>query len=112
MIHYYKGQYSREGVSLDPSMPAFRYGAGFFETICYNSKRLCHLHSHLDRLHHAMRAYDIRYEGIDFEDVIMQVINRNGLEGKFSRVNIFYPIEEPQSHPVVLAAPFEPQPYK
>ena len=112
MIHYHMGQYSREGVALDPAAPAFRYGAGFFETICYNGTKVCHLHRHLDRLLHSLRAYNIEHETIDFPEVIRQVINRNGLDGQFARINIFYPIEEPQAHPVVLAAPFEHKPYK
>jgi len=112
MIHFYKGQYSREGVMLDPSAPAFRYGAGFFETLYYNGRKLCHLDNHLDRLLHSLRAYNISYETIDFEPIIHQVINRNGLEGQTARINIFYPIEEPEAHPVILAVPHEPKPYK
>ena len=112
MTHYSKGAFSHEGVVLDPTAPAFRYGAGFFETICYNGKNLCHLDLHLDRLLHALRAFDVDHKTIDFDAVIHQVLNRNGLDGQFARVNIFYPIEEPEAHPVILAAPFEPQPYK
>lgn len=112
MIHYHMGQYNREGVTLDPAAPAFRYGAGFFETLCYNGTKICHLHRHLDRLLHSLRAYRVEHETIDFQEVIHQVINRNGLEGEFARVNIFYPIEEPTAHPVILAAPFEQKPYK
>lgn len=112
MIHYFKDEYSREGVCLDPSAPAFRYGAGFFETIYYNGQKLCHLEAHLDRLLHSLRAYQIEYESIDFAEVIAQVINRNGLEGETARVNIFYPLEAEGAHPVILAVPHEPKPYK
>jgi len=112
MIHYFKNEYSREGLSLDPAAPAFRYGAGFFETIYYNGSRLCHLDIHLDRLLGSLRAYQIKYETIDFESVIRQVINRNGLEGETARVNIFYPIESDSAHPVILATSHEPKPYK
>lgn len=112
MIHYYKGRFSGKGVALDPSAPAFRYGAGFFETICYNGSRLCHLHHHLDRLLHSLRAYRISHETIDFETVIHEVLEQNGLEGQFARVNIFYPVEGTESHPVILAAPFAQKPYK
>jgi len=112
MIHYHNGTYSREPVPLDPAAPAFRYGAGFFETICYNGKKICHLHTHLDRLLHSLRAYRITHETIDFEPVIQQVLNRNGLEGAPARINIFYPIENPEAHPIVMAVPYEPKPYK
>ncbi|QJB55995.1 aminotransferase class IV [Pseudodesulfovibrio sp. zrk46] len=112
MIHYYQGKYSHEGVALNPAAPAFRYGTGFFETIYYNGTKLCHLDRHLDRLLHSLRAYRIDHETIDFTEVIMQVINRNGLEGNPARINIFYPVEEPTAQPVILAAPYEPAPYK
>jgi len=112
MIHYCKGEYGRDGICLDPTAPAFRYGTGFFETICHNGRSLCHLDRHLDRLLHALRAFGIEYETIDFPEVIDQVINRNGLQGKPARVNIFYPVEADMAHPVVLAAPHVPKPYK
>lgn len=112
MIHYCKGEYSRKGVNLDPSGPAFRYGTGFFETICYNGRKVCHLDMHLDRLLHALRAYQIEHETIDFATVIDQVLNRNGLEGNFARINIFYPVENAAAHPVVTAVPYESKPYK
>jgi 4-amino-4-deoxychorismate lyase len=112
MIHYCKGEYTHRGVTLEPTEPAFRYGAGFFETLYYNGHKTCHLELHLDRLLHALRAYQADYETIDFEEVISQVINRNGLVASTARINIFYPMEAPAAHPVVMAAPFEPKPYK
>ena len=112
MIHFCKGRYSPEGVTLDPAQPAFRYGAGFFETVCYNGSRVCHLDLHLDRLFHALRAYDIPHAGEDFPAVIDQILDRNGLTGRPARINIFYPVEEPEARAVVLAAPYEAKPYK
>ncbi|MBI9079399.1 MAG: aminotransferase class IV [Pseudodesulfovibrio sp.] len=112
MIHYFKNEYNREGLCLDPAAPAFRYGAGFFETIYYNGSRICHLDMHLDRLLGSLRAYQIDYETIDFEPIIRQIINRNGLEGQTARINIFYPIESDSAHPVVMATRHEPRPYK
>ncbi len=112
MIHYSHGKYTQEGVPLDPAAPAFRYGAGFFETIYYNGHELCHLDKHLDRLLHSLRTFQIDYHSVDFDTIIHQVLNRNGLDGQFARVNIFYPIETPKAHPVILAAPFKPAPYK
>jgi len=112
MIHYYKNEYSREGITLDPAAPAFRYGAGFFETIYYNGHKVCHLDTHLDRLLHALRAYKIEHETIDFKPIIDQILNRNGLEGETARINIFYPVETETSHPVVMAVRHEAKPYK
>lgn len=112
MIHYHNGKYTLKGVRLDPSAPAFRYGAGFFETIYYNGSDICHLDMHLDRILYSLRAYDVPYETVDFEEVIRQVINRNGLEGQAARVNIFYPIEADRATPVITAVQHEPKPYK
>lgn len=112
MIHYSHGRYTHEGVPLDPSAPAFRYGAGFFETVCYNGTQICHLNRHLDRLLYSMRLYNVAYETVDFIDVIHELLNRNGMSDQFARINIFYPIEESNAHPVVMAVPHEHSPYK
>ncbi|BCS89057.1 aminotransferase class IV [Pseudodesulfovibrio sediminis] len=112
MIHYHDNSYTREGVHLDPTAPAFRYGAGFFETIYYNGLKVCHLNLHLDRLLHSLRAFEVPYESVNFEEVIEQVLNRNGLLGQTARINIFYPIENKGATPVIMAVPHEPKPYK
>lgn len=112
MIHYCKGEYCRDTVPVDPTTSGFRHGTGFFETIAYNGRVICHLERHLDRIHHSMRAYNLDYASVDFKEIILQLLNRNGLEGQFARANIVYPAEEPQAHPVITVAPFEPKPYK
>lgn len=112
MIHYHNNRYTLEPVQLDPACPAFRYGAGFFETIYYNGNAICHLNMHLDRIFHSLRAYGVEYETVDFEEVIAQVLNRNGLVGQASRVNIVYPIETDKASPVVTAVAHDPKPYK
>ncbi|MDD3312078.1 aminotransferase class IV [Pseudodesulfovibrio sp.] len=110
MIHYRNGEHHSGGVVLDPAQPAFRYGAGFFETLYHDGSRALHLEAHLDRLFHSLRDCDVAYEAVDFERVIGQVVERNGLAGRPARVNIFYPVEGPTARPVVLAAPHEPRP--
>jgi 4-amino-4-deoxychorismate lyase len=112
MTYYSNGKYRLDGVLMDPSQPGFRYGAGFFETLYYNGRKVCHLPVHLDRIFHSMRDFGIEHEDVDFEAVITQVLNRNNLLGQPARVNIFYAMETPKAHPVILAAPFEPKPYK
>lgn len=112
MIHYRHGRYTDKAVPLDPTSPGFRYGAGFFETIYYSGHHLCHVALHLDRLFHALRTYSIPYQSIDFEGVIQKVLDKNGLTGTPARVNIIYPVQEPQARPIVLAAPYTPSPYK
>lgn len=112
MIHYHNNGYTLEGVQMDPASPGFRYGAGFFETIYYNGREVCHLDLHLDRLLSSLRAYGLKYSAVDFEKVVAQVLNRNGLVGQTARVNIFYPVETDKASPVVTAAAHDPKPYK
>lgn len=112
MIFYHNGGYSKEGVRQDPASPAFRYGAGFFETLYYNGREICHLGRHLDRILSSLRDYGIPYAAVDFEQVIGEVLERNGLPGRTARVNIFYPIESETASPVIMAAPYEAKPYK
>nr|WP_321260025.1 aminotransferase class IV [uncultured Pseudodesulfovibrio sp.] len=112
MIHYYNNTYTLGTVSLDPSAPAFRYGAGFFETIYYNGRNICHLDQHLDRILYSLRSFGVKYETTDFEEVIEQVLNRNGLTGQTARVNIFYPMETNGASPVITAVAHDPKPYK
>ncbi|QGY39484.1 aminotransferase IV [Pseudodesulfovibrio cashew] len=112
MIYYYAGKLREGAFPIDPAAPGFRYGAGFFETICYNGSVLCHLDRHLDRLFHALRDHAVPHRSIDFEAAILRVLAENGLSESFARVNIVYPMREPEARPVVMAAPFEPAPHK
>lgn len=112
MIHYYNNAYTLEPVALDPASPSFRYGVGFFETIYYNGMNVCHLELHLDRILHSLRYYGIQYESVDFEKVIDQVLNRNGLIGQTARINIVYSVVGETATPVITAIPHEPKPYK
>jgi len=112
MIYYVGGKLTQKPIGLDPSSPAFRYGAGFFETVYYNGNNLCHLDRHLDRLLGSLRAHNIPHKAVDFEEIINVVLAKNNLDSATARVNIIYPIEQPDARPVILAAPYETQPYK
>lgn len=112
MIHYRDNGYTDGDIPQNPLSPAFRYGAGFFETVLHNGRETCHLDLHLDRLLSALRAHAVPYETVDFETVIAQVLERNSLLGRTARVNIFYPMGADGASPVVTAAPYEPKPYK
>lgn len=112
MIHFANNTLSDNAVALDPASPGFRYGAGFFETIYFNGRSLCHLDLHLDRLLGSLRVHDIPYQAVDFEEVIHSVLAANGLDAAPARVNIVYPAGTDTAQPVILAAPYEPKPYK
>jgi len=112
MIHFANGKLSSGPVALDPASPGFRYGAGFFETIYYNGSALCHLDAHLDRLLGSLRTHGIAYKSVKFEAVIDSVLVANKLGSSPARVNIVYPVGTDKADPVILAAPYEPHPYK
>ena len=110
MIHYAHGRFTEGNIGLSPELPAFRYGAGFFETVYYNGSTLCHLTAHLDRVHASLAHFGFVREEADLPRIMAEALERNGLTGRPARVNIFYPVESGPCSPVVLAAPHEPQP--
>jgi len=110
MQHYRNRGFHDGGVTLDPTQPAFRYGAGFFETFYYNGSAVCHPERHLDRLFHGLRACGIRYESVDFPALADELLERNDLVGRPARINLFYLLEGDLARPVVMAVPHEPQP--
>lgn len=112
MIHFAGGKLTESPIPLSPTAPGFRYGAGYFETLYYNGRDVCHLELHLDRLLGSLRSHGFAYRAIDFAAVINQVIKANGLTGTTARINIVYPVTTPEAMPVILAAPYEPSPYK
>lgn len=107
MIHYFKGEYHEGTVGMNPAEPGFRYGAGVMETILYNGERLCRAGAHLDRLDASLRELDAPMEPADLQEIMMEVVRRNELEGLRARVNIFCPIEGGRGTPVVLAARYQ-----
>lgn len=112
MIYFAHGKFAHGPMAVDPASPGFRYGVGFFETLYYNGSQLCHLGLHLDRLIDSLRAHNIPYQAADFEQIITDVLARNSLEASPARVNIVYSAERNEAHPIVMAAPYDPQPQK
>ncbi|WP_415718467.1 aminotransferase class IV [Maridesulfovibrio sp.] len=107
MIYFRDGKFIEDAVSLDLAQPAFRTGFGFFETICWNGNKLCHLDLHLDRARMSLAQFGISEQVLDYETVINDVLSANDLENEFARVNIFFPVEEGRTVPLVCAVPFE-----
>ena len=62
MISFYKNEFLDDKLSVDVNSPAFKYGVGFFETIAYNGKVICHLDKHLKRIIHSLDTYQIKYQ--------------------------------------------------
>ncbi|NDV25059.1 aminotransferase class IV [Desulfovibrio sp. JC010] len=107
MIYYRNGEFHEDMVSLDLARPAFRTGYGFFETICWNGSKICHLDLHLKRARTSLAEFSVAEEALDYEKVILEVLGANGLESGFARVNIFFPVEQGSTQPIVGAIPFE-----
>jgi len=107
MIYFRNGEFIEDAVSLDLAQPAFRTGYGFFETICWNGNKLCHLDLHIERARKSLAKFGISEQALDYAAVIKDVLAANGLENEFARVNIFFPAEENCTVPVVCAVPFE-----
>ena len=107
MIYYQKGKLRDGEVGQDISQPAFRTGYGFFETICWNGKKVCHLDAHLRRAGLSLAEFGITEEVINYEKVVLEVVRANRLTNDFARVNIFYPVEKGRTSPIICAVPFE-----
>ncbi|MCK4655856.1 MAG: aminotransferase class IV, partial [candidate division Zixibacteria bacterium] len=112
MIYYYKNSYVSDRISLDVRSPAFKFGVGFFETVFYNGKIICHLDAHVSRILSSLKTYQIAYETIDFGQVIQEVLKQNELSDIYARINIYYPIEDESSpaSPLIAAHPYSPEP--
>ncbi|GKT37769.1 Aminotransferase class IV like protein, partial [Aduncisulcus paluster] len=92
MIYFRNGELHEDDVCLDLAQPAFRTGYGFFETICWNGSKICHLDLHLERARNSLAEFGVVEEPLDYEAVIGEVINAN---------------ENDQTQPIVCAVTFE-----
>ncbi|MBU1471008.1 MAG: aminotransferase class IV [candidate division Zixibacteria bacterium] len=108
MIYYYKNAFHADSISLDIRGPIFRFGVGFFETIFYNGSIVCHLQTHVRRITGSLEFYKIPYELADFDELIPDVVKRNGLTEENARINIYYPVETDASPatPLITAYPY------
>lgn len=107
MIYFRNGKFIEDLIELDLVQPAFRTGFGFFETIAWNGLKICHLDLHLNRVRKSLVQFNIIEEAVDYEKTILEVVEANGLQNEFARVNIFFPVEGGKTFPIVSAAPFE-----
>lgn len=108
MTYWYQGGLREGGITLAVDSPAFRYGAGFFETIFWNGAEPWLLDAHIERLTGSLRRFSVAYEECDYLSVIETVVTACGLRDAQARINIFVPIEDPDAlaSPLVLAIPW------
>lgn len=69
--------------------PMMKFGFGFFETILFNGKRICHLEKHILRMENSLRAYDFKIPVVNYQKAIENVLNVNQLENKQAKINIY-----------------------
>lgn len=105
--------FREDRIELSVTGPAFRFGMSFFETLFWDGAGVCRLAQHLARVHASLAAFDVPYVNVDFEDIIQQVAEANGLIGKCGRVNIIYPVDSypdadiPACRPVICAVKYD-----
>jgi len=84
---------SRNGKLTEPEerfgLPATKYGFGFFESILYNGREICHLDRHLKRLKASLEEYGCVFKDMDYEKYMLNVIEANSLNGKRAKINIY-----------------------
>ncbi|GFM38482.1 aminotransferase class IV [Desulfovibrio psychrotolerans] len=119
MIYYRNGQLHEGGIRQDIGSPAFRFGAGVFETLLYNGRNLCRLPAHLARARRSLEFFGLTepeasYGDARYAEAIAAVLRANGLTERAARVNIFFPAEDESGTvvPVIAAVPYAPQPDK
>ena len=110
MTYWYKGALHEGGVTLGVDSPAFRYGAGFFETLLWNGAEPWLPDAHIARLEGSLARFSVDYQPCDYPAVIAHVVEACGLHDTTARINILVPIEDADAaaSPLVLAAPWTP----
>ena len=111
MIFYYKDEYVADGWLVSPDDLHVRFGVGFFETLYYSGQMIRYLDAHLERVFHSMEQFQIAYAKAPWEEVVAELLRRNGLEGGTAKVNIFYPVADfgQRAQPLIQVSPWQPE---
>ncbi|MFO7595606.1 MAG: aminotransferase class IV [Desulfocurvibacter africanus] len=111
MIFYYKGEYVADGWRVSPDDLHVRFGVGFFETLYYSGQMIRYLDAHLERVFHSMEQFQIAYAKAPWEEVVAELLQRNGLAGGTAKVNIFYPVADfgQRAQPLIQVSPWQPE---
>lgn len=113
MTYYRAGKFHDDGVTQNIAAPSFRFGAGIFETILFNGSSLCFFNQHLSRMETSLEKLGFVVPQLDYAEIAMEVLAKNGLTNAVSRVNIFALIDENEAvDPVITAAPYTYDPQK
>lgn len=79
-------------IEINPSLPFFNYGLGFFETILYHNSKLYRFDMHIDRLKKSLCKFNgkVNFSKIDEENIIYAIKSSKKLSGFPSlRIKIF-----------------------
>lgn len=105
MIVYFKGDFVDSCCAqTDVTLPHFKFGAGFFETLLYDGEEICNLERHLDRLFASCRDFGYRNVELDYQGLIMSVIEKNGLLEETARINISHMDETGDEYSIFISA--------
>lgn len=109
-LHWHDGVLKIAPESGDLTSPAFRYGAGFFETLFWNGSQAWLLDAHVGRLHAGLAAFGFSAAPCDYAAAIRAVVMALELEGRPGRINIYAPIEDENGpvKPRIVVAPWTP----
>lgn len=91
MICWMNGQFIEQNeLRISPFDHGFLYGLGFFETFRTYEGRIPFLQQHYERLLHTLGEHRIRmpFEMQELEAIVTQLVERNGGEDGYFRVNI------------------------
>jgi len=112
MIFYYKGEYVADGWQVSPDDLHARFGVGFFETLYYSGQMIRHLDAHLERVFRSMDHFQIAYAKAPWEEIVAELLKRNGLAGETAKVNIFFPVADfnRRVQPLIQVNPWLPEP--
>ncbi|MBL3581892.1 aminotransferase class IV [Oleidesulfovibrio alaskensis] len=102
------------------TVPSFRSGTGFYETLLYNGCRLVNADAHMERITRSARACGLHLLPVDLHAAAQMLLDHLGLCGSMARINLFYTLESapaadasglcPPLVPAVTAAPYTPPP--
>ena len=74
---------------VSPFTPAFEFGAGFFTTLKFDSGRFYFLDAHLQRLTVSLERYGRALPALDYEGVLAELMERNGLSRARIKIMVF-----------------------
>lgn len=98
-------------MQIEPLNQSFRYGAGLFETILYDGRKIKNLEKHLARLHSSTAEFGYKPYSFDYSGIIFELLSENCLLPLPAKVNVCHVMEKQDEYSVFIAVyPYTPPP--